>query len=417
MKRALLLVGGLLLAAALSLDLFGIGAPGFGGKQVVLALLGGALLLAALLPKEFPWCKLIVASAIGLAVVIAGLFGYEAYLEATVSKVNSNLPPPFYRSIQLREWPPSRTVLVEPSVIKRYDNLEQKVYTMRTDADGFLMPSRVHEEPDLEIVFLGGSTTECMFVEEEKRFPSLVGKLLRPAYGRVNSYNGGKAGNNTLHSLNNLMNKVIPMAPDAVVMMHNVNDLSPLMFGETNWTKQVSGRSTVQRHVTAVTSHKLFQTLFPNIAYASLKPGDEWAGLKIPERKDKIVVDVPFMLHEFRKNVMSFVVLCRARELRPVLMTQTSRMGDVPDERIRKNIERIRLDFDIDYEGYRELHESFNEVIREVGRDEGVHVIDLAAKVPREATYLCDMYHFNTAGSELVAGIIAEELATLGLDE
>ena len=414
MKRLLIVVGALVLVGALGMDLLGIGRPGIGPKQVALALLGAALLFGGLAPKSFPWCKLMYATLLGLGLMAAGMFGFEAYLEATSSKVNSNLVPPHYRSIQLREWPPSRTFLVEPMGMERYDNLEQKVYKMETDRDGFIMPSRVHEEPDLEIVFLGGSTTECMFVDEEKRFVSLAGRLLRKAYGRVNTYNGGKAGNNTLHSVNNLMNKVIPMEPDAVVMMHNVNDLSPLMFGETNWTKEVSGRSTITDHSTRVTWKQVVATLFPNIWVYGVTPGDEWTRLKIGEKRE---LDHEFMLHEFRKNVLTFVNLCEARELRPILMTQASRLSEVPDERMKKVAERIQIDFIIDYAGYRDLHESFNQVIRDVGREKGVYVIDLANKVPKEDTYLCDAFHFNGTGSELVAQIIADELATLNLGQ
>ena len=38
----------------------------------------------------------------------------------------------------------------------------------------------------------------------------------------INSFNGGRWGNNSLHSINILLNKVIHMSPDVVLMMHNI---------------------------------------------------------------------------------------------------------------------------------------------------------------------------------------------------
>ena len=92
-------------------------------------------------------------------------------------------------------------------------------------------------KPDLTLVFLGGSTVACIYVDEESRFPSLVGQLLSQQTGKkVTSYNSGVGGNNSLHSLDILLNKIIPLKPDVVVMMHNINDLVALIYDKTYWS-------------------------------------------------------------------------------------------------------------------------------------------------------------------------------------
>ena len=56
------------------------------------------------------------------------------------------------------------------------------------------MPSKVHDHPDLTLAFLGGSTTECIYVDENNRFPYLAGRLIEEQTGlKVNSYNAGRA--------------------------------------------------------------------------------------------------------------------------------------------------------------------------------------------------------------------------------
>ena len=99
------------------------------------------------------------------------------------------------------------------------------------------MPSRVHADPQLTLVFLGGSTTECYWVDEESRFPALAGKLLGDRIGkRVNSLNAGVSGANTLHMLYVLLSKVIPLRPDVVVLMENVNDVNMMLFTGSYWS-------------------------------------------------------------------------------------------------------------------------------------------------------------------------------------
>ena len=108
------------------------------------------------------------------------------------------------------------------------------------------MPSKIHDHPDLTIAFLGGSTTECIYVDEDNRFPYLAGRLLeRQTHLKVNSYNAGRSGNNTLHCLNILLNKVVNLKPDIVVLMENINDLAILMYEKTYWNTNPS-RSPIQ---------------------------------------------------------------------------------------------------------------------------------------------------------------------------
>lgn len=357
--------------------------------------------------------KALLGVAITLLAAVVGLFGFEAFLGSQRDLVEGER---YVRSIRLREWPPATTYMPVPGRTWLFDSLESRPYRVKVDPNGFLEPSRVYDDPDRVLVFLGGSTTECMFVSEELRFPSLVGKLLEPTVGKVNSYNAGRAGNNTLHSMNILLNKVIPMEPDAVVMMHNWNDLSVLMYHETTWTTKIPGRNTIvveRKHKgPRDLAREVVQNLFPNILARLTQPGaafDEFNELK----GTGIVVDADFIHDELRKSLETFVGICQARGIRPVLMTQANRLKAEPDELVRNAVKKVEAQFVIDYAGYRDLYESCNQVIRDVGRDRGVLVIDLAARVPQEREYMYDMCHFNDHGSQYVAEIIAEDLGAV----
>jgi hypothetical protein len=142
------------------------------------------------------------------------------------------------RYVEFREWQPGMKFRAAPPQIRR-DNPGGPVldvYPMDIDGDGFIMPSRVYTKPDLTIVFLGGSTTETMYVAPETRFPYLVGRLLEQRTGlKINSFNAGRSGNNAMLSSAVMLGKLLPLHPDYVVIMSNGTDLGVLSRFGTYW--------------------------------------------------------------------------------------------------------------------------------------------------------------------------------------
>ncbi|MCK9377464.1 MAG: GDSL-type esterase/lipase family protein [Syntrophobacterales bacterium] len=321
------------------------------------------------------------------------------------------------RYIRLKEYRPgTRLLLAFPRNHLPYtDNVFTKKYRLDIDQNGFIVPSKVYDRPDKVIAFLGGSTTECMFVDEDHRFPYVVGRRLGQETGaKINSYNGGMSGNNTLNAIDILINKVIPLHPQVVVYMENINDLSTLLYEGTYWNKRTA-RSPLETLQSKKLVGKLLKELFiPNLnnAYRGLKDTlsrhgkDEFAGA----RGKKLAFDQAKMLHDFAANLQTFVCTCKAWGIVPVLMTQANRIADRPDPVVAAYIGRYGSDTGISYEDFKKLYDAFNDTIREVGRRDGVMVIDLAREIPPDKKYLYDMVHFNDAGSQLAAKLIAGRL-------
>ena len=334
------------------------------------------------------------------------------------------------RYINLREFQPSMDVVDLPTdkSVRESDSLVKKAYRVRTDANGFILPYNRYPDPDLTLVFLGGSTVACLYVEEENRFPYLVGNLLEKASGKkVTSYNSGVGGNNSLHSLDILLNKLIPLKPDVVVMMHNINDLVSLIYDRTYWSRNPTRAPIIDyklyKNLTGMTAISTLarDTYIPNLhlAFRSLckkifgkkagDPEDEFAHV----RGRKIVFDPARILDEFQMNLQTFINICRARRITPVLMTQFNRIKSDPDDKIRQSMKGFESDSKVSAQEFKEIYDKFNEATVQVGRRNGVLVIDLARLIPREAKYLYDVVHLNTAGSRLAAQIISEQLLPL----
>jgi len=142
------------------------------------------------------------------------------------------------RSIRLKERRPgmNMTLRGKHKADPRQYGPEEGVYPLRTDSNGFIIPSGVHKDPQLTLVFLGGSTTECVYVDEESRWPHRASVLLGKRLDRrVNSFNGGASGANTMHLLDVLLNKVAALRPDVVVLMENINDVNIMLFAGSYW--------------------------------------------------------------------------------------------------------------------------------------------------------------------------------------
>jgi lysophospholipase L1-like esterase len=364
------------------------------------------------------------------ALVLLAIGGLAVATEKLLARKNHGLihPAGIQRSIKLREFNPLyRDVLIpSPEAMRMSDGLVQKPYVLRVDRQGFIMPAKIHDHPDLTIAFLGGSTTECVYVDEDNRFPYLVGRLLEhQTHLKVNSYNGGRSGNNTLHCLNVLLNKVVNLKPDIVVLMENINDLAILMYDKTYWNNQPSRSPLLEKPPTFKTVGKdLEQTFhlvrdltFPNLSrelkQLSLFGGqgkkDEFHGV----RGKKITIDQDLLVREFSLNLQTFINICRAREITPVLMTQASRLTESPDPLIQKAMQSLEVSQGITYTDFKGAFDRLNQTIRDVGAKNQVLVIDLAREIPPVKENIADVAHFNDRGSRLVAARIAAALTPI----
>jgi len=341
---------------------------------------------------------------------------------------NLRHPQGVKRYIKLREFEPGYAEVLLPTkeLLTVSDTAVQRDYLIRVDENGFIMPSKVHEHPDLVMAFLGGSTTECIYDEENNRFPYLSGRLLEEKTGlKVNSYNAAKSGNNSLHSINILLNKLVELKPDLVVMMHNINDLAVLLYEKTYWNHHPTRSPLVEKPPCWKTVGKNLEETFqlardlviPNLYGAIYRLVHTEGKFKADEFKQirgrKILVNQEQLVPEFTLNLQTFINICRARQIRPVLMTMPSRLKDRPDPLIARLMKGLEDQQGISYTDFKGAFDRFNQTIREVGARNQVLVVDLAQEIPPEKEYMSDVAHFTPAGSRLVAQRIVTGLRPL----
>jgi len=326
-----------------------------------------------------------------------------------------------YRTIQLTEYPANVDFSVYPPdhVMSTVQDLEYKEYRLRTDPFGFIIgeDDLNHFGEQIDILFFGGSTTECFFVDEDKRFPYLSGKLMSEKNGdRISVRNAGLMGKNTLYSTMDLLVRGTQADPKIVVLLHNINDLVQLLYTKGYFDGPDTRRlisepePEVKRGLMTRIWERIKNSIFPNI-YREITETffteetivDEWAGWR-----EDVNIDIEDAKRQFKSALKSFVSISHSYGYEVVLITQFNRLVEGEDY-IREGYYSAQV-AGLSHSQFFGFYHEFNQVIRDVSIEMNTEMIDLAVKIPSTREYMYDGVHLNTAGSILAAEIIAESL-------
>ena len=240
----------------------------------------------------------------------------------------------------------------------------------------------------LTIAFLGGSTTECLIVGEDFRFPVLVGSNLKSALKRdMLVINAGCAGDTLQDSINSLFNKIINYKPDVVVMMHAINDAGLLLVKGNYKERMIQEPDNSFRAIFRILTTKSNLLGFLRDKYAQVSINREVIanamrinnqGIKTPASEE--FTNQRDAVFEFRIRLKVFIDMCNDFGIMPVLMTQP--FMNKPDRELNEYEIRTFLS------GMRFL-EPFNDEIRKICAEKGAFLIDLEKQLKNISMMRC----------------------------
>ena len=325
------------------------------------------------------------------------------------------------RNIILKEHHPNQNTLLSApeKYTKKINKLHNKIFRFRTDDNGYIIgPKHDSNSENVDFIFFGGSTTECIFVEENKRFPYLLTKILQRSDGTlINSLNAGVSGNHSMHSLLNLLGKGIIEKPKFVILMHAANDMGTLLNTSSYWNapfKKKIIRTTENLTFKSYLKGLIFETskiikniFLPNFWIFSRdsifnflrSEEDDFVNF----RKNQITFEnlENILNSDFRSALTSFILVSRSWNIEPILMTQFNNYN-------KENL--ISPDSNLSSKELFDLYIYTNQIVREVAKVNNVQLIDLEKKIKGESLFL-DKIHLNSYGSILVANEIAKEIS------
>ncbi len=271
----------------------------------------------------------------------------------------------------------------------------------------------------LTIVTVGGSTTECLALNEEKNWPYLLQKKLKNHFAKLWLNNAGLGGHSTFGHVILMKDFLINIKPKVVFFLVGLNDVERGDIGNSDRNLWGFGFKKFERALMVGANHSevvssllnLYRFYFP--AYIKLSDINELdirtlvhREISVAEEEAIIEKDRQNYLQAYRLRLERLINLARQNQIDPVLMTQPALYGNVVDD-----ITGVHLD-NIDVHGatngktaWRKL-ELYNEVTRQMGKDKDVLVIDLAMELPKSSLYYYDLVHYSNEGCERVAEII-----------
>jgi lysophospholipase L1-like esterase len=285
------------------------------------------------------------------------------------------------------------------------------------------------------ILAVGGSTTECLYLDETEAWPRLLQDRLNARPGpRVWVGNVGKSGQMTRNHVVQV-EKLTRQYPriDAVLLLTGVNDLmrrlkedrptEDLMAGSfAVLPSQGSGLAPVEIRRRLRTVWKRY--LEPRRELVQDDAGKvyiKWRRHRgSASRLRESLPDLSAALDEHARNVSRIVEDAGSRGIRVILLTQPALwrpgltaeeqallwMGGVGDYQEEPGHEYYTA------EALAAGMERFNDVLRGLCRTRSVTCVDLARELPRDTSVFYDDVHFNEAGSRKVAALIGDRLAS-----
>lgn len=331
--------------------------------------------------------------------------------------------------INVKKFPKNIThdIYMSDLDLKKTNGLTTKKSKIETGNFGEIIIDNIPiNDNEIDLIFLGGSTTECYFVEEENRFPKRFDKLLDHE-NKFKIMNFSRGGKNSYNSLLQIITQFNDFKIKNIVLLHNINDLIQLLhFGSytkgTYLKKAVFDMDDLQAENKSsfFIPFKLYRLIkkisynnFPS-TYAKLRSSNFLDFFKseddFTKNKNKYSSKNIDFSNIFKSNLELIVNVCKNKNINLILMTQFNRLTLEDDfvKKIYKSSENL-----ISYKNFVKKYKEMNNVIREIANSNELLLIDLDSLVPKNKNYLYDSVHLNDNGSIFVSEIIYNKTKNL----
>jgi lysophospholipase L1-like esterase len=319
-------------------------------------------------------------------------------------------------------YPPhyTREVFAEPGL----PGIDRRPRRFTIDNLGYRGDSLAMPKPagEVRIFMVGGSTTECVFLDDSEAVTRRLQDRLRAAYPGVDIrvYGAGKSGDKSWDHVAMVTHRIAHLQPDVVIVFAGFNDFLSsvlakdyLLRGDTAPGRRVPSRVVVRMATSELQLYRLAHAALHRFDPAETTIHSQY---RQAARKARARREVPLPAADptpFEENLRTLVGAIQAQGARAVLMTQASSWNS-PDPVAAQwhwmtgHPERFP-ERDLDAGLGR-----FNARTRAVGAELGAPVADLAAALPRRMDYFYDDVHFNVLGADRAAALLAETLVRSG---
>lgn len=269
----------------------------------------------------------------------------------------------------------------------------------------------VTDSDGVRIFCLGGSTTEFLDSQGHGWPERLEDLLNRKSDREIRVWNQGRQWYTTLHSLINYETNLRQHKPDALIVMHTINDLLHnadfcyFSFGEfkQDYSHFYGPLSRVLTHPTLLSTIGDFLRMFWYHSPREVVEQTEFPGL-IP----------------FKRYLNTLIDLAQKDGVTVVLMTQPNLYKtDITDKEKKRlamlNSEAVGPDKKWSYETAFNGFQQYTLAVKDIAAERNVMFIDLERAIPKTLEHFDDDVHYEDITFDLVAETVANAIQEKGL--
>lgn len=374
----------------------------------------------------------VVGVVVGL---VAGLLGIEVLLQVLTN-----------RNAYTYVWPPNMETTFMPVAGSMPGVTGPSQF--KINSQGIRGPEMPRDrEAAYRVLAIGGSTTECLYLDQSKAWPHLLGvRLGSTADGRkVWVGNIGKSGTNTRHHIL-AMERVVPQyGIDVAVVLIGINDfglriaqgaeydphflerqenhLSLLETGFAVFSEPGPGVPLYKRSRLWAVAGSVRRELHARSGAGQEQRGSFYVKARAYRKSGRILAQLPDLapgLDEYERNITKLVELGTTQSVRMLFLTQPVlwRPGLTPPETDMLwlgGVGRFTEGSGHAYyspEALARGMDAYNARLLSVCERLGLECVDLNRAIPRNLTMFHDDAHFTDRGAERVAEVVAAYLAS-----
>ena len=289
-----------------------------------------------------------------------------------------------------------------------------------------------------KILALGGSSTECLFLDQEEAWPFLLQReLTRALDEKAWVGNAARSGNTSRHHVLQ-MEYLLPQFPDidVVIILTGINDLSLALSRDRENIKQNEDEEGLLASAFSITplgsknnlpfykntaiwrACKKIRYLIFSAGQGQVIDGRQYTIWRRHRKNASAMRDVlPDMsqaLKEYSRNINAIIDLARERGAAVIFITQPVLWRPGLSEELEGllwlgGVGNFQKEEGKEYYSAGALSKGmdmYNRALLEVCRDRQVECIDLASMLPKDTTVFYDDCHFNESGSQKVSEIL-----------
>ncbi len=281
-----------------------------------------------------------------------------------------------------------------------------------------------NHENEYRILIVGGSTSECLYLDDKEAWPYVLMDLLKKTKDnkKIITMNIGKSGHGLRNNILEL--KYLPenYEPDLLVMMLGVNDVLFRLsrkeawepFNESKYNNSESYTFTLHPGYTwrSTITYKICR--YFDLVFKRIKPQDPFGNTLAENRLKRKnsenwlnnKVDLSASLEDYEIGLKRAINLSRESNITLIFSTQPYLWKKNMSEEENSSL-WMTTDFNGNFYPIDTMIESmdkFNDKMLEVCMENpDIFCIDLEKEIPKTLNYFYDDVHFNEEGSRLVA--------------